>query len=80
MTIYDLIVDRSGKVTRYNQGIIEKTLGLSLATVETIRMVKVKGAEGRPVWLRYAYTPETEHLNHTAEEFEKYIDKYWERF
>ena len=76
--IYDLI-DKGDRIIRISFGYIEHYFNQSLLHNETIKAVKVRGADGKVVILRYSYYPDTEHLNHIALRYEKWIDQYFER-
>lgn len=78
MKTYDLI-DKGKYIEVFNAGILEKTFNLSLSKSETIQNVKVIGKSGNMIMLRYVWYPETEHINHTAERFEKWIDENYTR-
>lgn len=77
MTTFDLI--DKGTICAMSAGYIEKYFELSLQNTETVKMVKVRNSKGEVITLRYTYNPETEHLNHTAEKYEEFISKYYER-
>lgn len=80
MKIYDLI-DKGNYIQAFNAGVLEETFNLSLSTHETIQCVKVKSKspDSSVIILRYSWTPETEHINHTAEKYERFISENYER-
>ena len=77
MKTFDLI--DKGSIQVMSAGHIEKYFELSLQATETIRLVKAHNAKGEMIVLRYSFNPETEHLNHIAEKYERFISKYYER-
>lgn len=78
MKLYDLI-NKGTHIDVYRAGIIDKVFRLSMSKTETIQTVKVIGKSGNIIVLRYVWYPETEHINHTAERYDKWIDANYKR-
>lgn len=77
--VYDLIHTSNG-ITPMNFGLLEKTFDQSLCSSDTIKCVKVRTKDERVIILRYSYNTNTEHLNHIAENYEKWISQNYKRF